>query len=230
MSQILYIKNKKNEGVQYSRNIGIIHSKGEFVAFLDDDDIWLPTKIEKQLSLFGENVGMVYCGGENFYDNDINKRDDYYNKDYFGKPIGFYEMLENGDYIGSTSQVIVRKCCFARTGLFDCDFLSRQDYEMWLRISKNYEIKAVEEPLFLYREHKGARVSTNYSNLINGYENLLRKYRSQYKKVPAGKCMIKIKLANCYLKTGKYFYAMTYLIHAFILSPSRFVKIGKSHS
>lgn len=63
--RVTYIRNDAPRGGAAARNRGIRASRGEYVAFLDDDDIWLPTKIEKQMAVFGRappEVGVVYCG------------------------------------------------------------------------------------------------------------------------------------------------------------------------
>lgn len=69
---INYIANKNNSGAQVSRNVGILASKGEYIACLDDDDIWMPEKIEKQVAMIEkENLGLVFCNGYRFYNNDL---------------------------------------------------------------------------------------------------------------------------------------------------------------
>ncbi len=224
--RIKYIVNKENKGVQYSRNRGILEANGTYVAFLDDDDIWFSDKIKKQIEVFDESIGMVYCGGLNFYDDDLNNTDKYYNYEYFDRNISFKELLSKGDYIGSTSQVVIRRNCFAKSGMFDCDFLSRQDYEMWLRISKYYNIRCVKEPLFYYREHNRDRVSTNNSNLLNGYYGLLRKYDSDYRHNREGKCRILLKISNLYFRVN-ILKAMVLYLKASILSPKTVIEVTK---
>lgn len=58
----LYIQHERNMGACIARNTGIDNSSGEYICFLDDDDEWLPQKLEKQLQMFREDVGLVYCG------------------------------------------------------------------------------------------------------------------------------------------------------------------------
>src|SRR5699024_744473 len=60
--RVKYIKHSENKGANAARNTGIRNSKGNFLAFLDDDDEWLPMKIEKQIQQFKcDQIGMVYC-------------------------------------------------------------------------------------------------------------------------------------------------------------------------
>ncbi len=137
---IIYKRNKINSGAQYSRNIGILEAKGEYIAFLDDDDLWTPDKIEEQIKYFEDpKVGMVYCDGYSFEDGNINNRWDFREASIYNKPISLDLELFN-DFIGSTSQALIKKECFARVGMFDNDMPARQDYEMWLRICKHYKV------------------------------------------------------------------------------------------
>ncbi|MCK5344238.1 MAG: glycosyltransferase family 2 protein, partial [Candidatus Heimdallarchaeota archaeon] len=62
--RIKYVRHAENRGLSAARNTGIFHAIGEYIAFLDDDDEWIPTKIEKQvrhIQRLPESVGMVYC-------------------------------------------------------------------------------------------------------------------------------------------------------------------------
>ncbi|MBW2977898.1 glycosyltransferase family 2 protein [Candidatus Woesearchaeota archaeon] len=153
-----YIKNKKirciyqkNTGLWGSRNTGIKNAEGEFIAFLDDDDLWLPKKLEKQVPLFKDKqVGLVYSGRYTFGEGK-NKTD--FNKCYKGWI--FDKLLEDPFITGSST--IVRKECLKKVGLFK-PYKFAQDYELWLRISKKYKADFVSEHLVKYRVH-----STNIS-------------------------------------------------------------------
>ena len=62
--RLIYVSHKSNRGASAARNTGIRHSNGEYISFLDDDDEWLPTKLEKQVELLTNlpnKIGMVYC-------------------------------------------------------------------------------------------------------------------------------------------------------------------------
>ena len=73
-SRIIYLRNETNKHVSAARNIGIKHAKGKLIAFLDDDDIWLSKKLEKQVLLMQslpKNFGMVYCWYDYYDENEI---------------------------------------------------------------------------------------------------------------------------------------------------------------
>lgn len=104
----------------------------------------------------------------------------------FNCPIS-HEMELFNDYIGSTSQALIKKSCFSKVGIFDSDMQARQDYEMWLRISRYYKIVGVDEPLLYYRIHTGERISKNLNKCFDSYVLLLDKYKNDYKKISTQK-------------------------------------------
>ena len=86
-----------------------------------------------------------------------------------------FEELCLNNWIGTCSTVLVRHVCFERLGMFDEELASGADYDMWLRISKEFDIDYVPEPLVLYNVHRN-RISTNHEYMIRGTEALLRKH------------------------------------------------------
>lgn len=168
---VSYIPHERNMGACVARNTGIDSAKGEYIGFLDDDDEWLPTKIEKLLPLFAERTGMVYCGS-------MTKNDD--TEDIMIRPNPFYrgnifDSLIKENYIGSTSFPLIRRDVLLEIGKFDPDMLSAQDCDVWLRIAKKYDIEYTEEPLVIYHVHSGEQISQNWSKKIQGMERLIQK-------------------------------------------------------
>ncbi len=166
---VKYIEHTQCQGACAARNTGIAASRGEFVAFLDDDDEWKPEKIEKQLEKFKDDkIALVYCGAEVF--NDADGSVNYDKTDYLRGKV--YENLILNNFIGSTSYPLIRKKALIDVGGFDVLMQSAQDYELWLRISQKYEVDYVPEALALYHVHPGVRISTNPAKRINGLERL----------------------------------------------------------
>ena len=150
---------QKNQGVSAAKNIGIRNSEGEYIAILDSDDLWLPSKIEKQIRLFEANsgLGLVYSDGLVF--GEERPWDDF----SLGGNMNFYrgrifDKLILGNFIPSTSALIKRDC-FDKVGLFDINLGVCEDWDMWLRISLHYEVDYVDELLVKRRKHRGSLVT-----------------------------------------------------------------------
>lgn len=171
--RIIYIRNKKNKGACFARNIGIKIAKGEFIAFQDSDDEWLPKKLEKQINVFKtlpqENI--VYTGFWKIKDD---------KKTYIPlnrvkqKEGNIYKELLKGNFI-STQTLLVRKKCFEKSGIFDENLPRFQDWELVLRLSKYYNFKFIDKPLVLcYFTAKS--ISTDSDALLKAFKTIEEKY------------------------------------------------------
>lgn len=143
---------KKNGGVSSARNAGIIKSTGEFICFLDADDLYEETKIEKQLSLFLENnkYGMVYSDMALFDERGAIAYSYHGEKNIIGKSGNIFKEQVLSNLI-STITVMAKKVVFNDVGLFDEGLRVGEDYDMWLRVTSKYEVGYVPEVLSFYR-------------------------------------------------------------------------------
>ncbi|ASA78486.1 glycosyltransferase [Thermococcus sp. 5-4] len=172
-TRIRYIRLKENSGGPVARNTGIKKARGKFIALLDDDDEWLPNRLEVQVRKF-ENLdrefGVVYGGF-------------YYVSQQDGKILGkrlprhrgdVYEHFLRENFIGSPT-LLIRRECFKRAGLFDPKLTSSQDWDMWLRIARYYKFDYVNEIVAKYYVH-GRQISFNMGKYIPGRERFIRKH------------------------------------------------------
>jgi len=168
--RVKYIRHNENMGVHQSRNDGILNSNGKFIAFLDDDDHWLPKKLEKQVDLFmkkNSNLGLIYTGYYNALNGRIVAKVSPRRRGYLR------DILINQNVV-STSTVLVRAECFKKVGLFEyIPFM--EDWDMWIRISQYYEFDFVPDPLCIYNIH-GNQATSNAKYRIIGQEIMLSKY------------------------------------------------------
>jgi len=177
--RIRYIRERKDRGASASRNTGISQSRGKFIAFLDDDDLWVPSKLSKQLNLFDKNpcIGAVSAGAWIINEND--------------ETIGFripslrgniFPKILSKNHVGNCSMVLVRKECFEKSGLFDENLEASEDYDLWVRLTKHYEFDYVNEPLVLYRVHE-KRISTNPYKALRAKKLLIKKHSKELTKL-----------------------------------------------
>lgn len=141
---------QRQQGPAAARNTGIKKSDGEYIAFLDADDIWLPHKVEKQLEIFNKNsgVGFVYCDNY-FIDKNGKEIIDYVRK---------VKLIEGDilldffmDFFLITSGIMIKRSCLKMIGPFDEDLEVGEDFEFFLRLAKDFSAGVVREKLFLRR-------------------------------------------------------------------------------
>jgi glycosyltransferase involved in cell wall biosynthesis len=147
---VRYIR-QANTGVAGARNRGIEESRGKYIALLDHDDLWHPTKLERQVAVLTQRpgVGLVITGVTHVHAD--------------GRPTGdiagaynpgdpFYRIFVKG-YVPTPSSAMFRRSAFDAAGAFDPAFNSAglDDHELWPRIAAVCEIAAIEEPLTFHR-------------------------------------------------------------------------------
>jgi len=196
---------QQNQGVAAARNNGVAIGKGEFVAFLDADDAWMPEKIERQISAFSqdENLGLVHVAVE-----EINERGDAIRTVTCGLEGNVSSDLLRFDravILGGGSGLMVTRAVFDEVGGFDEELSTSADWDLFYRISSRYSVGFVSETLLRYRIHS----SNMHGNITRMEAEMLRGFEKAFAAKPdadAGECY-----ANLYRTlAGSYFYAGRY--------------------
>jgi len=207
-NRTIYIKHTKNRGIPSARNTGIRASDGELIAFLDQDDIWLPDKIEKQQHYLNEindtNIGLIfsdllYGEGENYFQREWPKKIIPENINRIPNNVAFEHLYLN-NFIPMIS-VIITKTCLETVGLLDEKIRGgADDYELFLRISAKYGIRYLDTPLAVKRLHSENFSDIERLNIDQLY--ITEKITTLY---PHLKLLQKKKYASIYNSLGSYY-------------------------
>lgn len=217
--KVIYLKQYGNKGACEARNLGVANSSGYYIAFLDDDDEWLPTKAREQIYFFSKGYDLIFCKGLNIYTkNSPPVEKAYGNSVNFIKTPTFQDLLIK-NCIGTTSQIMVTRECFYEINGFDPKFLARQDYDFCLRVSEKCKIYGVDSVLFKHYIHSEAQISANPDKALQGYKLLFHKYKQSYKTNEIAYINICCKIAKSYLHKKKYWGWLIFVIRSLLKNP-----------
>ncbi len=166
-----------NQGSATARNTGVGIAAGAWLAFLDDDDLWLPEKLERQILLTTHfpGVGMVHTDHYHLENGALHLAPRLVPRaeipsGWIARALFFHNFV-------ILSSTLVSKTAFDRLGGFDVHFPPAEDYHFWLRLSRQHAIAFLGEPLTIYRRHPAsisANDATMYSLDVRILERVLR--------------------------------------------------------
>jgi hypothetical protein len=150
LSGIRYVRSELNQGVAGARNIGILESTGDYLAFLDDDDERLPGSLDWQAEMLDRQpeLGLVYG---RTYVGDEECRPLPQPPHPVECPQGdvFWELLSRN--VICVQSVLFRRSCLSRVGMMDAGISGVDDIDLWIRIAERYSVAAIEEPVATWR-------------------------------------------------------------------------------
>jgi glycosyltransferase involved in cell wall biosynthesis len=215
---------QRNGGPAAARNLGIREASGQYIALLDSDDLWAPTKIEKQVALIEQSpkTGVVFSeatvmdlrlGTSRLLSHPEELRGDIQRK------------LLWKNHVLPTSSVLARRECFDTVGLFDETLGQAEDWELWMRISRQFTFDFVPEPLVSYRFHNGS-VSSNLLAL-HPYEIKVVERAFREDPVDGSNRVLRRRILAWYhwatgadyLWAARYSMALRHLLHSLMLWP-----------
>ncbi|GAB4227887.1 MAG: glycosyltransferase [Chlamydiales bacterium] len=177
-SEFRYVRNETSQGAPSARNRGIHLAREEVIALVDDDDEWLPYKLEKQVEVMSQNIpklGLIYTWTKVVCDGHVIQE---YTPVFEGSPLSAL-LLEC--FIPSPSVMLTKQAALD-AGLFDPMMPSCQDWDLWLRIlKKGYECRVVKSFETIYHKHNGITIG-NSSQAKQGYEMFYHKHLRLYRK------------------------------------------------
>lgn len=173
--RIKLLVNDRTPGGAGARNVGVFEARGEWIAFLDDDDVWLPQKLERQYAKTQEvtgDVSLIYAG--------VSKcAPDLSQIYYTSAPSKEGRILNDLLYrncIGTYSSVIIRSSTLRLTGGLDEAFPAMQDKELYIRIAMIAQVSFIAEPLVLYRTNIPGSISSNFGGRLTASILIRQKY------------------------------------------------------
>lgn len=171
--KVKYICHEVNRNGSAARNTGFKNSKGDFIALLDDDDLYYPERIEKQIGLLktlSEDYALVYCGCD-IYQGDKKVRE----KHPEDSNDMLFDLLAHNMAVGSSS-ILMRRSAYENLGGFDESFRRHQDWEFTARIAASYKMKAID--IIGFRRYLEFRNSAKSSEQVKQYrEHYLEKMK-----------------------------------------------------
>lgn len=174
---------EKNSGAQAARNRGILEAKGDWIAFQDSDDEWLPEKLENQISVLNEyefDPWTVIYTNAVWFDVLKQRNLDISIPKIEGKD-AYKDLLKNP---GPMFQgMLVSKQALQKINYLDEKVPSYQEWDTSIRLSQYCRFVYIKEPLFIYKIHEGETISKGKMRDVKGYQYILNKFENDIKKI-----------------------------------------------
>ncbi len=193
----------QNGGPAKARNMGIRSSQGEFVTFIDSDDLWAPQKLTRQIETFHgrPQLGIVGINGR-LIDKAGNLKSPLFTEEKILRGrISMADFLLKG--VPLTISAMVRRESLDHCGIFNEKYRVAEDFELWMRILQCYEVDVLNEELLYYRQHDSnvshSKFNSRYNKILI-YENEVLPNIEKYE---SSSNAILIKLQKMYTTYGK---------------------------
>lgn len=183
---------QNHKGAQAARNTGVRVARGEYIAFLDSDDEWLPDKLKLQVQELDKNRGAVICGDGYIQTDWLKEIPTVYRNSGYNQNLnrtGTRKILRMNGKSGYVYKEVLKKsfCLFqglltskenlVQIGLLDENVPSYQEWDTAIRLAEVKEFVYIHKPLFVYHLHDGETISKSSRKEIDGLEYILDKYK-----------------------------------------------------
>jgi glycosyltransferase involved in cell wall biosynthesis len=183
-SRLLYICHDKNKGANAARNTGIEKCSGDYIAFLDDDDRYAPSKVEEQIRAL-EIIALRSVGGSFAFTGAVRLGDTIYPDSKWmsttNEKLFFPDqfLIFSKNFIGSNSYIMVDRQSILDVDGFDDSLPSCQDWDLFIRLAlRGVKMVGINSPLVEYYAHDEPRITNDLSKKVQGHLAILNKYES----------------------------------------------------
>jgi glycosyltransferase involved in cell wall biosynthesis len=194
--RIEYIRLEDSHGPAGARNAGLLRATAPYIAFLDDDDEWVPEKLQIQTRLLdrmASNVGGIYTARFT-----VDSGSGTTTLTRFPAP---FDPAKYGNVV-TASSVLLRHACFDIVGLFDEELFGMEDFDMWVRVHDVFRLEYLDEPLVKYYVHQNT-VSQKHSRIARTLDRFLRKHRRLLIRNRRRYCLLHVSLGRVYMLAGE---------------------------
>lgn len=169
----MFVITQPNCGQTVAKNVGINKSQSDFIAFLDSDDLWAPDKLEKQLALMAARpgTGLCYTAARQIDMQGAVVGHIGVSASHRGRCVN--ELILRNNIVASS--VLVRRKAIEGAGLFDEHLRACENWDLWIRIARDYAVEFIDEPLTSYRVHPN-NMSKNFERMFQARMYVIDKH------------------------------------------------------
>jgi glycosyltransferase involved in cell wall biosynthesis len=230
--RIRYVELSENKGLSVARNSGLRVSQGKFVAFLDDDDEWIPDKLESSLEVFRKNkdtnIGLVYTNG---YLVKKDKKNIFFKDSRHSSIVYTDTQRHQNIFPTSISSPLLQFCMLPRntvlkTGFFDECMRNWEDVDYFVRVALVFDVYFLNIPLAIIHEQDQHLGMVN-ADVMKSREYFFKKHRDKMSKDRNNLYRFTQKMARDWLVLGDKGLARRYFLKALKVKPYKIELLGK---